>query len=322
MTTWKTSRRQFIGGAFAASALAQPSLPSFGEMQRLDDDLSVLISDIHLQTDPNRPYSFTTGAFCSRVREILALKPLPRRVVCFGDMTFGCGERASYAFLRDQLQPLTKVGIQVFLGMGNHDRRKNFLEFFPEAGKGQPIPGRIVYRVNLGHCDLLLLDSLAGNESAVVGEIGEAQEAWLIREVASAQRPVILGAHHPQNELTVGGCPIFEFMRNSDRVVGWINGHEHRWAKENLFWGGGDNEDVIRSMMLPTGSAWGEIGMVLLRTYPDRAVAMLKMIDMVWHDAPKPGERRPKVFDTIVQDLDGDHMTFPFDRPMFRRRRP
>ena len=110
-------------------------------------------------------------------------------------------------------------------------------------------------------------------------------------------------------------------MRGCDKVVGWINGHGHSWRKENLYWGAGPNEDVIRSLMLPTGGAWGEIGLVTLRTYPDRAVATLKMIDMVWHDALKPGEKRPKTYDAIVADQDGDRITFPFERPMRHARR-
>lgn len=287
----------------------------------MDANLSVLISDIHLQTNPSNGYSFTAREFPRRVREILAMRPLPRNVICFGDMTFNAGEPESYAFLREQVKPLRAAGIRVVLGMGNHDRRKNFLAAFPEAGRDQPVPGRILYKVDLGTCDLILLDTLNGEEKSVGGEIGEAQEAWLVRELASAKRPVILGAHHPQEELKVGERPLFEFMRDSDKVVGWINGHGHSWLKENLYWGGGTNEDVIRSLMLPTGGAWGEIGLVTLRTYPDRAVATLKMIDMVWHDALKPGEKRPQSFDAIVGDMDGDRITFPFERPMLRARK-
>lgn len=115
---------------------------------------------------------------------------------------------------------------------------------------------------------------------------------------------------------------MIQFLRKNDKVIGWINGHEHRWKKETLFWGGGPNEDVLRALMLPTGGAWGEIGLVTLRTYPDRAVATLKMIDMVWHDALKPGERRPKSFDAVVADQDGEHVTFPFERPMLHARKP
>jgi len=287
----------------------------------LDDNLSVLISDIHLQMNPNMAYSFTAREFPKRVREILAMRPLPRRVICFGDMTFNDGEPASYAFLREQLEPLKAAGIDVFLAMGNHDRRKNFLAVFPEAGKDQPVPGRIVYRIDLGHCDLILLDSLNGAEKAVGGELGKEQEAWLKREVAAAKRPLLLGAHHTQAELSVDGKSLYPFMRANGKVIGWINGHEHYWQKANLFWGEGANEDVIRTLMLPTGGAWGEIGLVTLRTYPDRAVAKLKMIDMVWHDALRPGEKRPKSFDAIVEDMDGEKIIFPFERPLLRAKK-
>ena len=291
------------------------------ETPEIDENLSVLISDIHLQVNPTNAYAFTAREFPRRVREILAMHPLPRRVICFGDMTFNAGEPESYAFLREQVKSLQAAGIRIVLGMGNHDRRKNFLAAFPEAGMDQPVPGRIVYKVDLGHCDLILLDTLNGEEKTVKGEIGPEQEAWLRRELAAAKRPVILGAHHRHSELKVGGRRLFEFMRDSDKVVGWINGHGHSWLKENLYWGGGTNEDVIRSLMLPTGGAWGEIGLVTLRTYPDRAVATLKMIDMVWHDALKPGEKRPKTYDAIVADQDGDRITFPFERPMRHARK-
>lgn len=287
----------------------------------VDENLSVLVSDIHLQTNPSNGYSFTAREFPRRVREILAMRPLPRNVICFGDMTYNSGEPESYAFLREQVRPLEQAGIRVVLGMGNHDRRKNFLAAFPEAGRDQPVPGRILHKVDLGTCDLILLDTLNGEEKAVGGEIGAAQEAWLVRELASAKRPVILGAHHPQGELKVGGRRLIQLLRENDKVIGWINGHEHRWKKETLFWGGGPNEDVIRALMLPTGGAWGEIGLVTLRTYPDRAVATLKMIDVVWHDALKPGERRPRSFDAVVADQDGERVTFPFERPMRHARK-
>lgn len=250
------------------------------------------------------------------------MRPRPRNVICFGDMTFDGGEPASYAFLREQIRPLEAAGIRVVLGMGNHDRRRNFLAAFPEAGKDQPVPGRIVHKVDLGHCDLILLDTLSGTESSVGGEFGAAQEDWLEREVKAAKRPVILGAHHLPEELRFRKKSLLSFMRGCDKVVGWINGHGHSWRKENLYWGAGPNEDVIRSLMLPTGGAWGEIGLVTLRTYPDRAVATLKMIDMVWHDALKPGERRPKAFDAIVEDQDGERMVFPYERPLLRARVP
>lgn len=287
----------------------------------IDENLSVLISDIHLQMNPKLAYAFTAGEFPKRVKEILAMRPLPRRVICFGDMAFNAGEPESYAYLREQIKPLEEKGIRVVLGIGNHDRRKNFLAAFPEAGKDQPVPGRIVYKVDLGTCDLILLDTLDdGDGNPYRVGMGLEQEAWLVREVAEAKRPLILGAHHQQEAVKVGGKPIFEFMRNNEKVIGWINGHEHFWRKENLFWGGGSNEDVIRSLELPTGGAWGEIGLVTLRTYSDRAVAKLKMIDMVWHDALKPGENRPKTFDAIVADQDGESVTFPFERLMLRRR--
>ena len=46
--------------------------------------------------------------------------------------------------------------------MGNHDRRDNFLQVWPEYAKTSPVKGRIVSKVEMPHVDLLMLDTLNG----------------------------------------------------------------------------------------------------------------------------------------------------------------
>ena len=93
----------------------------------IDENLSVLMSDIHIQTNPEAPYGFTAREFPKRVKEILAMRPLPRRVICFGDMTFDGGEPASYAFLREQIRPLQEAGIRTrpLAGTRTRDSRRS-----------------------------------------------------------------------------------------------------------------------------------------------------------------------------------------------------
>ena len=59
------------------------------------------------------------------------MRPRPRNVICFGDMTFDCGEMSSYAFLREQIRPLEAAGIRVVLGMGNHEDQDGERLVFP-----------------------------------------------------------------------------------------------------------------------------------------------------------------------------------------------
>lgn len=315
------TRRDFLMGfggvgALACGRLFGAAVPRSGTSTGVDDELTLFLSDIHLQTHPDRAYAFTAPLFARRVDEILALNPRPRRIIVLGDLVFDHGELESYRFLSEKIAPLQAAGIEVILGMGNHDRRRNFLSVFPEYEAKSPVKGRIVRKVDLNHADFLLLDSLMGNEGPVGAELGAAQEEWLAGEIAAAKRPFFVGAHHPIGKITFHGRPLFEALRASRFFVGWFNGHEHIWQKENLFWGGGGNEDVVRSIMVPTGCAWGEIGYVTLRTGKTEALARVRMLDFVWHDALKAGEARPRSFDVLVEDTDGERTRFVYERPM------
>ena len=136
----------------------------------LESNLAVLISDLHVnglkQEVPTHLYE--EKYLEKTVAMILAMDPLPENVVCFGDIAYHWGQRADYDLAAKLLQPLTAAGIRLTLGMGNHDRRGNFLEVWPEYAKTSPVPGRIVSKVELPHVDLLMLDTL--NALEVFGE--------------------------------------------------------------------------------------------------------------------------------------------------------
>ena len=190
----KTSRRTFIGGiasvsvAHFAAARDDARPPVAGG--RHDPCLAAFISDMHVNGLRKEVPTHCYEENCLRktVAKILALDPLPAHVVCFGDIAYHWGQPEDYALAASILKPLTDAGIRLTLGMGNHDRRGNFLEVWPEYAKTSPVKGRIVSKVEMPHVDLLMLDTLNADpgrspeelikavSSAVADFAGEAEQ--------------------------------------------------------------------------------------------------------------------------------------------------
>jgi len=314
------TRRGFLGGALAACGGSFTGCRLFtGAPADFDDRLTVFLSDIHVcGRDDFGRWRFTRRELSARVAEILAMDPLPRRVVCFGDLAFGSGEKCDYAQAVALMRPLSDAGIRVIHGMGNHDCRNHFLEFFPESAKTSPVDGRIVSEVDLGTCDLVLLDSLQGDApdkgGACGGELNAAMQEYVRETLPKRMRPFLVGAHHPVYELKVGGQTLIRTLKESPKCVGWINGHNHNWMKEPLVSWGETNQDTIRALYLPSAGLWGDIGLVTLRTEAMCAVATLHQTDYWFNDELHAGERKPETWCAIVAENRGQYCVFPYER--------
>ena len=318
----KSTRREFLSTAALAAVAGVSGCRVFtGGAADFDENLSVFLADPHVCANPEmKRWLYTQGEFDRRVAEILAMDPLPRNVVVFGDLCFNNGDVRDYRLARRQIDLLTAAGVRVTLGTGNHDRRNTFLEVFPEAAKGSPVPGRIVSCVSLGHCDLVLLDSLKAADGAergpTEGELNDAQQEWLAADLPTRTRPTVVAAHHPARELRVKGRKMGSVLQDAPKAVGWINGHEHFWMKEPLggyFWEA-SNQDTLRGLYLPSAGLWGDIGYVEFRTGPTAAVAKLVQVDYWFHDHLHEGEEKPETWKTIIAENDGDVCRFPYAR--------
>jgi len=300
------NRRNFLG--LAALAAAAGGCRVFtGAASDFDDNLSVFLSDLHCNGTQAKP-AYQRDNLARVVAEILKLDPLPRRCLCFGDFAYLFGPKGDYAKTVELMRPLFAAGIQVFLGMGNHDKRNNFLEFYPDYAKTSPVPGRIVSDISLGACDFLLLDSLdeAPGEgwNPVPGKIEGAQLEWLEARVKGARKPFFAGAHHPMNEVKIN-----KLLCESSLAAGYIHGHNHKWYHQFCQTGRYNNPHVVRTACLPSTGHWGDIGFSLFRTYPDRAVLTVRQLDFFFPE-PLPAAKRPRAWDQIVQEHDGDSVTF------------
>ena len=99
-----------------------------------DDSLAVFLADSHVCDDAVLSrWAYTCDELDRRIAEVLAMHPLPRNVVVFGDLVLDTGKARDYDAVRRKLRLLVDAGIRLTLGVGNHDRRLPFWDAFPET---------------------------------------------------------------------------------------------------------------------------------------------------------------------------------------------
>ena len=314
------NRRMFcLGGA---AAVAAPCLAkSLGKLEGHDPSLTVFLSDMHVgqegrQTIWGKQPGYQNALFEKAVNKVLKMRPLPARTVIFGDLALWMGFNEDYEASLPAINRLKAAGIAVTITMGNHDHRGAFLKFHPEYAKSSPVPGRIVSVVDLGTCDLLLLDSLGENErgagyvNLVKGVLDKVQKEWLVETVESAKRPFIVGSHHSPMELNV-----LDLLLRQPRFIGYVYGHEHFW---NARWEpcAGDESRFAYRICLPSTGWWGDIGFATCRTLADRAEIALVEDDFFFQSPLKNGEPRPPEWDDILARNRGRvcTLTYPANR--------
>ena len=309
----KTSRREFlgglasVGGAHFAAARVDARPPVAGG--RHDPCLAAFISDMHVNGLRKEvpTHCYEEGCLRKTVAKILALDPLPAHVVCFGDIAYHWGQPEDYPLAASILKPITDAGIRLTLGMGNHDRRGNFLEVWPEYAKTSPVKGRIVSKVEMPHVDLLMLDTLNALEvekfkKSNPGEMDDAQREWLRETLKAATKPVLTCAHHKPNEGTVN---LANLLLESAACKGHIHGHWHKWARDSMH-KGWNPQDVKPYVGLPSTGHWGDIGFATMRTFPGRVEITNHQDDFFFTGGPGDGQ---PMRDDIVRELDGQKVT-------------
>jgi hypothetical protein len=307
------SRRSFLQSAalFGASSFALNSFGASiftGKAGDFDDSLMVFLSDVHVRGGK----SYQRDNFEPMVAEILKMNPLPRNIVVFGDLAYLCGNKEDYVESEKLIRLFTNAGINVTIGMGNHDRRSTFLEVYPEYAKRLKVPGRIVSVASGADADILMLDGLQGTDDRkmndmgpVSGQLCEAQREWLKAELPKWPRKVFVASHFPLEELKMGAKESLAKFMNSEcpNVEGYIHGHNHRWYN---YWTalGWKSRKLIRSACLPSTGHWGDIGYATFRTTSKKAELKLVQKDFFF---PKPldvkaGEKRPAEWDAIIEE--------------------
>lgn len=238
------SRRSFLAQTTALSAGLLLGRRAFADEAATDPNFFALLSDTHI---PNAPDVTARGVNMTNnlkqvVGELLVLKDKPAAVMINGDCAYLRGLPEDYANLAGLIRPINEVGLPLHLTMGNHDDREPlFSALKVDRPEHPPVESKHVGVIESPHANWFLLDSLT-EVNVVTGGLGEAQLAWLSKELdARTNKPAIVMAHHnPQFEPPAEGTPwggiqdtnsLFELLDSRNHVKAFVYGHSHNWAQ-------------------------------------------------------------------------------------------
>ncbi len=230
-------RRQFLAGVSktaVALAMASRVKAAFEEGSISSQSVHLaLMSDTHTPADPTtenrkfRPWENlkTVAAQINEAR--------PEAVILNGDAARLTGELDDYAALKQLLGPLAAQA-PVYIGMGNHDKRENFLKTFKDSAvANQKVAGKWVLLLERPALRLILLDSLLYSNQ-VAGLLGKAQRQWLEKFLADSDaRPTVLFVHHTLGDgdgdlLDVER--LFRLLAPHKKVKAIFYGHSHEFS--------------------------------------------------------------------------------------------
>lgn len=315
-------RKDFLTSILALSGTALVPSASASVVRQMEnlsmadvsgDATTILMGDIHISGDFNeqgkpKHYPYNPICFEQQIREILAMRPLPRNLIILGDVAWDHGLREDYEYAARLFRPLQEAGIRITMAMGNHDRRAPFFEVFEEYRTHTKVKGRVVSVVELPDVDFVVLDSLdelpnlkRGESTTVSGKMDDEQIKWLESYLSTAKRPVILGAHHPLSEMS----NLEAVIAKSPSVVAYIYAHVHVWNKGVRIIRPRDPERMVPHISLPS-TFYGDIGYAVMRTTKEEAVITYSSNGFWW---AQPVENPPKVWAQRVADLSAERCT-------------
>jgi 3',5'-cyclic AMP phosphodiesterase CpdA len=235
------NRREFIG--WSARTLAAGVLAiglDQGSPRAASSEKSLhlaLLSDTHVAADSkneNRkflPWVLPWDNLKRTVTEVMEARP--QAALLNGDIARLTGELDDYRAVQTLLSPLAEQ-CPVYLGLGNHDSRENFLKVFTTpAGTEQSVRDKHVLVVEQPFQRIILLDSLLySNKTA--GLLGKVQREWLDKYLASTdRRPHILFVHHTLGDADgelLDAESLFRIVKPYSKVKAIFYGHSHEYA--------------------------------------------------------------------------------------------
>jgi Icc protein len=227
------NRRTFIKTGLAAfgTLISLNSGCSTGLMKKGEQQTHLaFLADTHIPEDVENNYRgfYPYQNLHKAVPDIISASPDGAFIA--GDLARLTGQPGDYANLKKLIEPVAEK-TPVFMGLGNHDDRENFLKVFDQTpGEKPAVKGKHVTVVEKAPVRLIMLDSLLYTDK-VPGLLGKAQRQWLENYLKeSDETPVILCFHHTLSDgdgdlLDVPR--LFSMIAPVRKVKAIVYGHSH-----------------------------------------------------------------------------------------------
>ena len=227
------NRRSFMKICLAAagSVFALGTGKSFGSDKQTTR--WAFMTDTHIPADVDDNYrGFYPYQNLKKIVPDITSTPL-EGVTIAGDLARLTGESGDYVNLKKLLNPLAEK-TPVFMSLGNHDNRSNFVKVFVDnPGEKQSVKGKHVVVANKTHARIIMLDSLL-YVNKVAGLLGKAQRQWLEAYLKkSDDTPVILCFHHTlgDGDGDLLDVPrLFDMIAPIRKVKALVFGHSHAYS--------------------------------------------------------------------------------------------
>lgn len=234
------NRRSFIKTSLAAfGTIVTLNSGCSRSLMKSDEKQTKLafLSDTHIPEDIENNYR---GFYPYRNLEKFVpdvVSNSPDGVFITGDLARLTGQQGDYVNLKKLITPVAEE-TPVFMALGNHDNRDNFLKIFNDApGEKPAVKGKHVTVIKTTNARLIMLDSLL-YVNKVPGLLGKAQRQWLENYlIESDETPTILCFHHT---LSDGDGDLLDLPRLYSmitpirKVKAIVYGHSHVYGFSEL----------------------------------------------------------------------------------------
>lgn len=191
-----------------------------------------LLSDTHIPA--NREDRYRGFSPVENLRQVVpqVLTAQPQGVILCGDAARLEGKVEDYQELQALLAPVAAMA-PVYIGLGNHDDRANFLQTFPKPpGALAAVSGKHVTVIEYATVRILVLDSLMF-VNKTPGLLGKGQRDWLTACLPQMKdRPVVVFVHHTLSDgdgSLLDAERLFALLEPHRHVKAVFYGHSHVW---------------------------------------------------------------------------------------------
>ena len=229
----QVNRRQFLSLGLALAGGVVGMKPRTGRMENVKDrkDMArwALLSDTHIAADPGNHFRgfYPHQNFRAVLSQISA--NLPDGLVIAGDISRSKGGLDAYGNVQSMLAPIAAKR-PVYLGVGNHDNRRDFLAAFENSDdSGEAVKDKHIVTAMAGPVRMIILDSLL-YPNVFGGMIGRQQRTWLETYLhVCDDTPTIVFLHHPPRADLLDTRRLFDILTPCAKVKAVVFGHSHKY---------------------------------------------------------------------------------------------